>query len=601
VRRTLRQTVQDHGASQGRPGARKVKGFQRSEGGRGESGAVLILALAYILSVSFIVVALSTWATNDLNNTTQFASARSMNYAASNAVQLAIQSIRYNILVGPGQTLGASPPSYCWGTSSTAPSHLLTNGVDINVFCSTAENLASAQTRTVTISACRTTVSAGACATNPLLQAVVVFNDYPPGGSPALTTSCSQFCGTGATLETWNWGTTSGFTSGLNANLISVTSTAPSAPTVGGATYSPSATATSGDPVVISSSTQSVCSVAGGTVTFNANGTCTLSFNDAGNANYNAATPVQQTFTVGKFANSITVTSTAPNNATAGGAPYFPGATATSGDPVVISSSTQSVCSVAGGTVSFVANGTCTLNFNDAGNSTYAAATQVQQSFAVGGPVMTATVKATGTETNDSNTITSSAFTAPSGSLVLVLVAYANSVSQSCNTAVSGGALTSSSLLSNPAAWDTTGQNFRMCAYSATGTGSSGTATVTFGGNANYGALQVVAITGDSSASIGLFSSNSSGSSSAPVFTLGATPGSTSSEVLFGDLTNGSSGPPTWSPSTPAGFTQVGTQTVTQGTNTFSTAAYFGPALSPVTGATSSAAAYGTIGIEIKP
>jgi hypothetical protein len=45
----------------------------------------------------------------------------------------------------------------------------------------------------------------------------------------------------------------------------------------------------------------------------------------------------------------------------------------------------------------------------------------------------------------------------------------------------------------------------------------------------------------------------------------------------------------------------VGTQTVNQGSNTFSAAAYFGPAASSITGAISSAAAYGTIGIEIKP
>jgi hypothetical protein len=598
----VQRTNEEYVAGHCGPSARDVKGILRSERGHGESGAILILALAYILSVSFIVIALSTWATNDLNNTTQFASARSMNYAASNAVQLAIQSIRYNILVAPGQTMGASAPSYCWGTSSTAPSHLLTNGVDINVWCSTVENLTSAQTRTVTVSACRTSVTdATVCAANPLLQAVVVFNDYPPGGSPPLTTSCSQYCGTGATLETWNWGTTSGFTSGLNANSITVTSTPPSAPTVGGATYTPSATATSSDPVAITSTTQSVCSFSGAAVTFNANGTCTLSFNDAGNANYNAATQVQQTFTVGKFANSITVTSTAPSSATAGGASYFPSASALSGDPVAITSATLSICTISGTAVSFNANGTCTLNFNDAGSPTYAAAAQVQQTFAVGGSVMTATLKATGTETTNSPSITSSAFTAPTGSLVLVLVAYADNGSQSCNASISGGALSSSSLLTNPAAWDTSGQYFRMCAYSATGTGSSGTATVNWGGNTNYGNLQVVTIAGDPSASIGLVSSNSSGSSSAPVFKLGATPGSTSSEVLFGDLTNGSSTPPTWSPSTPAGFSQVGTQTVNQGSNTFSAAAYFGPAASSITGAVSSAAAYGTIGIEIKP
>lgn len=267
--------------------------------GEDERGAILILALIYILTISVIVVALSTWATNDLNNSTKFSNARSLDYSATNATELAIESIRYTTLVGPNQTLNANPPSYCWGTSATGPSKLTTNNMSITVWCSTSENLRSARTRVVTFSACLSTISSGSCVLNPLLQAVVIYDDYPPGGGAFLTTQCSLYCGTGATLQNWNWGSTAGSASGLNANAITITSSAPSNPTVGGSTYTPTATATSLDTVAIASATPNVCTMSSGVVTFVTSGSCTLNFDDAGNAFFSPAAEVQQTFSVG--------------------------------------------------------------------------------------------------------------------------------------------------------------------------------------------------------------------------------------------------------------------------------------------------------------
>jgi len=66
---------------------------------------------------------------------------------------------------------------------------------------------------------------------------------------------------------------------GLSLNAIQINST-PTSPTHGGSTYTPSATATSGDPVIITSATPSVCTVSGGVVTFKMAGQCTLNFND---------------------------------------------------------------------------------------------------------------------------------------------------------------------------------------------------------------------------------------------------------------------------------------------------------------------------------
>ena len=346
-----------------------------------EHGAILILALIYILTISLIVVALSTWATNDLNNSTKFSNARFVSYSATNATELAIENIRYTPLVGQNQTLVPNPPGYCWGTSGR--STLTTNKISITVWCSTVQNLQSGNTRTVTFSACLSTVVSGVtCAANPLLQAIVIYDDYPKSGGTPRTTSCSLYCGTYATLQNWNWGSTASAASGLNANSITITST-PTNPTAFGTSYTPSATAASLDTVSIVSATPLVCTMSSsGVVSFVKGGSCTLNFDDSGNSFFSPAAEVQQTFSVALAANSITIASSAPSNAVVGGS-YIPSATATSSDPVSIGSTTQGVCTMSAGTVNYVAPGTCTLTFDDSGNSIYGPAPQKQQSFNV--------------------------------------------------------------------------------------------------------------------------------------------------------------------------------------------------------------------------
>src|SRR5262249_29385534 len=73
---------------------------------------------------------------------------------------------------------------------------------------------------------------------------------------------------------------------------------------------------------------------------------------------------------------------------------YHVTATATSGLDVALSidAAASSVCSLSGSTVSFTGVGTCVIDANQAGNATYAAAPQVQQSFAVGPAVATTTL-----------------------------------------------------------------------------------------------------------------------------------------------------------------------------------------------------------------
>jgi hypothetical protein len=58
-------------------------------------------------------------------------------------------------------------------------------------------------------------------------------------------------------------------------------------------------------------------------------------------------------------------------------------ATATSGLTVAFTSATSGVCTVSGTSVTFVGPGTCTINANQAGDASNAAAAQVQRSFAI--------------------------------------------------------------------------------------------------------------------------------------------------------------------------------------------------------------------------
>ena len=185
-------------------GNRVSEGTRKSRP-RDEAGAVLILALAFLLTVGAIVGGLAGWITNNLNNSTKFASARSLQYSASNATELAIQGIRYNPSLATTQN--ANPPAPCWGTGSSSDVSTPegTTSVDMSAWCSTVWTPSSASTRVVTISTCLSSESAATCAANPYLQAIVVFDDYPPGLSAPNPNACVVYCGTGMTVSSWRW------------------------------------------------------------------------------------------------------------------------------------------------------------------------------------------------------------------------------------------------------------------------------------------------------------------------------------------------------------------------------------------------------------
>ena len=139
---------------------------------------------------------------------------------------------------------------------------------------------------------------------------------------------------------------------------------------------------TSGLTVAFTSQTTGVCTISGTTATFLATGTCTIDAKQAGNTTYAAATMVPQSFTVDAALKAQTITFVNPGTQNVG-TPLNLVGSSTSGLTVAFTSQTTGVCTISGTTATFLATGTCTIDAKQAGNTTYAAATMVPQSFTV--------------------------------------------------------------------------------------------------------------------------------------------------------------------------------------------------------------------------
>ncbi len=108
----------------------------------------------FLVVVSVIVGALTEWTTNNLANSANFAATQTVSNSASNAVNLAVQNIRYQPLLytSVNNTTNRSdaqcePPTNCWGTGPS-------QAFNMNVYCTTVWNPTSANTRQVTVAAC---------------------------------------------------------------------------------------------------------------------------------------------------------------------------------------------------------------------------------------------------------------------------------------------------------------------------------------------------------------------------------------------------------------------------------------------------------------
>jgi hypothetical protein len=185
-------------------------------GRRDEAGAVLILALVFLVAVSLIVTGLLTFVGTSLSATTSFSSERLTENSASSAVNLAIQNTRATFVSG---MTNASPPVACWynnGVAQQPPPLPNDPGDQIDVWCSMVWQPYNSATRIITYSACAAarTSDPATCAENPLLQAVVTFDDYEPGlvvpgvvqpGQAPANCTQSGLCGQTLTQNSWQW------------------------------------------------------------------------------------------------------------------------------------------------------------------------------------------------------------------------------------------------------------------------------------------------------------------------------------------------------------------------------------------------------------
>ena len=155
------------------------------------------------------------------------------------------------------------------------------------------------------------------------------------------------------------------------------------------------AIATSGRPVVFSSTTPKVCTVgpnpnpekgAGGTAVFTVTGgLCSIAANQSGNAQFPDILPAPEVI------QSFTVIPPAPQTITfaplitqnLGTAPFTLSATASSKLAVTFTSNSTAVCTVSGVDVTLLKLGTCSITASQAGNSAWEPAPSVTRTFTV--------------------------------------------------------------------------------------------------------------------------------------------------------------------------------------------------------------------------
>ncbi len=145
----------------------------------------------------------------------------------------------------------------------------------------------------------------------------------------------------------------------------------------GDADFAVSATASSSLTVTFAPSGN--CTLAGSTVHITGAGSCTITASQTGNANYNAAPDVPQSFSIAKANQTITFGALGAKNF--GDADFAVSATASSSLTVTFAASGN--CTVAGSTVHITGAGSCTVTASQAGNTNVNAAADVPQSFTI--------------------------------------------------------------------------------------------------------------------------------------------------------------------------------------------------------------------------
>ena len=141
-----------------------------------------------------------------------------------------------------------------------------------------------------------------------------------------------------------------------------------------------SVTATASSTLAVSFAAVGNCTVENSQVHLNGAGACTITATQDGSADYNPATPVARSFTIGKGDQQITFD--ALPNKTVGDADFNVGAASTSNLPVAFSAAGS--CNLNGTQVHLSGAGQCTITALQDGDANYNAAAPVARAFAIG-------------------------------------------------------------------------------------------------------------------------------------------------------------------------------------------------------------------------
>jgi hypothetical protein len=182
-----------------------------------EQGAVLLLALLFMVLSATLITALASWSTSDIKNAGHLKSSRIAMYAAGSGIQVAIWNQRYTIPTTASAEMCPNNPPGGSGTS-TAPFTLPDNPAhtvlsqSVYVWCgplSASPTASNGWTRQLTMYAYAKSSPActpTSCNTNeaPLIKAQISFNDFTPAGSNTCLQGMSgNTCGYGMTIDSW--------------------------------------------------------------------------------------------------------------------------------------------------------------------------------------------------------------------------------------------------------------------------------------------------------------------------------------------------------------------------------------------------------------
>ena len=283
-------------------------------------------------------------------------------------------------LVNSFTTVTVSPLSLTFGnqaegTTSAADTVTVTNGgTEPLAFTSIVAtgNFAIAASGTTCSTSMTVAASGGNCvikvtfsptATGSLSGTLTITDNATPTVSPYGTPQTVSLSGTG--------------TAALASQTINVTTPAP-ASAIYNTSFMVAATASSG--LTVSFSSTGVCTNVGATFTMTSGtGTCTVKFDQAGNSNYSAAPEVTESVTAQPASQTINVTTPAPASAIYNTSFMVAATGGGSGNAVTFSSG--GICTNVGATFTMTSGtGTCTVKFDQAGNSNYSAAPEVTES-----------------------------------------------------------------------------------------------------------------------------------------------------------------------------------------------------------------------------